>query len=135
MALFGWNDIYSVNVVEIDRQHKKLIELMNELHNAMLKGQTKDILGRVIEELIAYTSYHFATEEKYFDQFDYPETTTHKNEHNDFIKKITDFKQDFGEGRLFLSTHIMNFLKDWLINHIQGSDKKYSSLFNEKGLE
>ena len=85
--------------------------------------------------LISYTATHFKTEEKYFDQFGYPETDSHKKEHAAFVKKVTDFKDGFEKGKLGLSVEILNFLSDWLKNHIKKTDMKYSQFFNEKGLK
>lgn len=135
MALINWSDSMSVRVAEVDKQHQKLIALINELHDAMRAKKGKEVLGKVIDGLIHYTKTHFSYEEKYFDQFNYPETTTHKKEHNGFVKKVVDFKQGFDDGRTFLSIEITTFLKDWLLKHIQGTDKRYSSFFNEKGLK
>ncbi len=135
MSYFDWNDSFSVNVVEFDQQHKKLVEMINDLGEAMKQGKGKDVLGKIINGLITYTETHFASEEKYFDQLNYPETATHKKEHKELAKKVADFEQGFEEGRIHLSMEIMVFLKDWLVEHIQGTDKKYSSFFNEKGLK
>ena len=134
MDLIEWDDTLSVNVAEIDRQHKKLVAMINELHAAMRERRTKDVLGKIIDGMITYAETHFATEEKYFDQFNYPGTTTHKKEHKYFIKKVNEFKQSFDADRLMLSIDVIDFLKEWLVTHIQGSDKKYSSFFNKKGL-
>ena len=114
MALIKWNDSFSVNVAEIDQQHQKLVSMINGL--------------------ISYTATHFKTEERYFTQFGYPETDSHKKEHAAFVQKVSDFKDGFEEGKLSLSIEVMNFLSDWLQNHIKGTDKKYSQFFNEKGL-
>ncbi len=135
MALFNWDSKLSVNVEEIDAQHKKLVQMINELNDAMKDRKSKEILNNIIHGLIEYTGSHFLTEEKYFDEFEYPEASVHKKEHNDFVKKVSKFENDFNEGRLLLSIDIMEFLKDWLVNHIQGSDKKYTTLFNENGLK
>ena len=135
MSLIKWDNNYSVNVSEFDNQHQKLVEMINELNDAMREGKAKDVLGKIIDGLLDYTGVHFSNEEKYFAQFVYPDTFSHKKEHNDFVKKVTEFKQGFDNGRLMLSMEIMNFLTDWLINHIQKSDKKYSSFFNGKGLK
>lgn len=135
MAFIKWDDSLSVNVKEIDEQHKKLVDLINKLTDAMSAGKAKQILGNILNELASYTVIHFKTEEKYFDKFKYPFTISHKKEHNDFIKKINDFKRDFESGKALLSVEIMKFLKDWLIKHIKGSDKKYSEFFNKHGLK
>ncbi len=134
MALIQWDDSFSVKVNEIDLQHKKLISMINELNDAMKDGKGKDVLGKTVSGLINYTSTHFNTEEKYFDQFGYPETINHKNEHSAFVQKVSQFKDGFQKGKLGLSIEVMNFLSDWLKNHIKGSDMKYSQFFNENGL-
>jgi hemerythrin-like metal-binding protein len=124
-----------VNVAEIDQQHQKLAALINQLNEAMSQGKGKEVTGKILTELINYTSSHFALEEKYFDKFAYPETLTHKKAHAELVKKVVEFQEGFNKGSLTLSLELMRFLKDWLIVHIQGTDKKYSAFFNEKGLK
>ncbi len=134
MALFSWNDSYSVKVTELDNQHKKLIDIINELHQAMLDKKAKDALEKIIGELMNYTINHFSFEEKYFAQYSFPGEAAHKKEHKNFLDKVTQFGKDFDEGKLMLSMEILNFLKEWLVNHIKGTDQNYSDFFNEKGL-
>lgn len=135
MALITWDDTLSVNVAEIDRQHRKLIEIINELNEAMKAGKGKEVLTRIIGGLASYTVTHFKTEEVYFDRFGYSETDVHKKEHTAFVEKVTDFKKKFETRNLFLTIEVMNFLSDWLKNHIMGTDKNYSQFFNENGLK
>ncbi len=135
MALAHWNDSFSVNVLEIDLQHKKLISMINELDEAMRRGEGKNILGKIVDHLINYAGTHFKTEEKYFAQFEYPDANKHKQEHAAFVQKVTDFKVGFNERRLSLTIEVMNFLSDWLKRHIMESDKQYGRFFNEKGLK
>lgn len=134
MAYLAWDEKYSVSVKEIDSQHQKLIDLVNELHEAMKQGKGKDIMSQVLQTLIDYTATHFGTEEKYMIAFKYPQFTQHKLEHENFVKKVLDFQKDYNSGKLALTIDIMNFLKDWLVSHIQGTDKKFGPFFNEKGL-
>jgi hemerythrin len=135
MALIQWNDTFSVKVAEIDQQHQKLVSMINELNDAMKQGKGKDALSKIINGLVSYTVTHFNTEEKYFARFGYPETDSHKKEHAAFVKKVSEFKDGFEKGKISLSIEVMNFLSDWLKNHINGTDKKYSQFFNEKGLK
>jgi hemerythrin len=135
MALIKWDDSFSVKVAEIDRQHQKLISMINELNDAMKQGKGKDILGKIVNGLISYTATHFKTEENYFERFGYPDADQHKKEHIAFVQKVSDFKDGFEKGKLSLSIEVMNFLSDWLQNHIKGTDKKYSQFFNGKGLK
>lgn len=134
MTLIFWSDSFSVNVAEIDQQHKKLVTMINELGDAMKQRKGKDVVGKIVNDMISYTSIHFKTEEKYFDRFGYPETDHHKKEHGAFVQRVSDFKEGFENGKITLSIEVMDFLCDWLQDHIKGSDKKYSQFFNEKGL-
>jgi hemerythrin len=135
MAFIQWDSSFTVNVAEIDMQHQKLVTMINDLNDAMKQGKGKDALSRIIEELFNYAGSHFATEEKYFDKFGYPAAASHKLEHKNFVKKVSEFKNSFDRGQLTLTIEVMNFLKDWLRSHIKGVDKKYVPFFNEKGLK
>jgi hemerythrin-like metal-binding protein len=134
MAFIKWNDALSVKVGEIDGQHQKLIALINQLHDAMTQGKGKDVVSSIVKGLVGYAGSHFAVEERYFDKFNYPDAANHKQEHAAFVQKISDFQDKFNKGGLTLTLEVMNFLKDWLVKHIQGTDQKYSAFFNEKGL-
>lgn len=126
MAYLNWNDSMSVNVPAIDGQHRQLVDLINQLHDAMSQGQGHTVLADIISGLIDYTNLHFAAEEAYFDASAYPGGAEHKAQHEAFVAKATDFKNGFDEGRLMLTLDIMDFLGDWLVDHIQGSDAAYA---------
>ncbi|MCC6932951.1 MAG: hemerythrin family protein [Deltaproteobacteria bacterium] len=135
MAFMQWSDALSVGIKEIDNQHAQLVALINKLHEAMRSGKTKEALSEILKELISYTGNHFATEEKYFDQFKYEATATHKIEHKKLVQQVLDFQKQFESGKISLSIDIMNFLGDWLKNHIQGTDKKYIACFQKNGVK
>ena len=134
MALITWDNNLSVEVAEIDEQHRNLITMINQLHDAMRQGKGKAVLQSVLDELISYTGSHFATEERYFDKYGYSEAREHISEHAAFVRKVSDFKEGFESGKFGVSIEVMSFLSDWLKNHIKGSDKRYTMLFNERGL-
>ncbi len=134
MTLIDWDESMSVHVAEIDQQHKRLIAIINDLFDAMTEGKGKDALEEIVNGLISYTQLHFKTEEQYFDRFGYPDSSSHKIEHADFIQKISSFKEGVDRRQLGLSSEVLNFLSGWLKNHILKTDKKYSVYFNEKGL-
>lgn len=134
MTFMKWSTNLSVNVAEIDSQHQQLVNFINDLSDSMKKGKGKEILAEIISGLVFYAKSHFTTEEKYFDRFGYPEAFSHKQEHRMFVEKVTQFKKDFDEGNQLVSIPVLSFLRDWLVNHINASDIKYSRFFNENGL-
>ena len=134
MELVQWKESLSVNVTEIDGQHKTLVSMINYLHSSMKRGDGKLAVGEVVNGLIKYSDSHFATEERYFDQFGYPEAASHKQEHTLFSQKVLEFKPEVEKGNVVLAIQVILFLSDWLQNHIKECDKKYSQFFNAKGL-
>jgi hemerythrin len=134
MALFNWSNEYSVNIKEIDEQHKVLISLINELHDKMKVGKAKEVLGDILDKLIDYTVYHFKHEENLFASNGYPDSNIHKTVHVGLVQQVKEIKKNFEGGKVVLSMEVMNFLKGWLGNHILGTDKKYSSYLNSKGV-
>ena len=134
MALATWDDNLSVNVAELDLQHKQLIRMINDLHEAMRNKKGKAALDKIINTMIDYAARHFSLEEKYFRQFGYPEAAAHKTEHDQFIERVGQFKSDFEAGKLTLTIEVMNFLRDWLLHHIKCTDGQYGTFLNEQGL-
>lgn len=135
MPLIKWDASFSVNVAEIDNQHQKLVSLINQLDAAMRQGKGREVLDKTIAELITYALTHFKTEETYFEKFGYPDKDDHIKEHREFSQKVAAFKKGMDERRLGLTIEVMDFLSNWLTNHIKGTDKKYSLFFNEQGLK
>jgi hemerythrin len=134
MAFINWDESLSVNVREIDEQHKKLVGMINKLHSAMIEGKGNDILDNIISEMVNYVKIHFFTEEKYFDMFHYEEAEPHKVEHAFFTQKVEEFKEGFEKGLMYVTLDVLNFLTNWLTTHLMGCDKKYVKCFNENGL-
>jgi hemerythrin len=135
MTFITWTDSFSVKVAEIDTQHKKLIDMINKLYDAMKVGKSKDVMGEILNNLLSYTDTHFKTEEKYFDLYKYPEKENHKAKHKQFVETVTKFKKDFDSGNSIISLEVMNFQKDWWTKHINGTDKEYAKYFNDHGLK
>jgi len=134
MSIIQWDESLSVKVKEIDAQHQKLINLLNELFDAMRVGKGNQILGGILHSLVTYTQTHFKNEEMYFDKFQYPDAVAHKAEHKKLVEKTMKFKTDFEAGKVGISIPLMDFLSNWLKDHIKGTDKKYGPFFNQNGL-
>ncbi len=132
--LFPWSDTYSVKIGIIDAQHKVLVDLINELHHAMITRTGKEQLGKILSNLIKYTQGHFKAEEGILQSNQYPDFINHKAEHERFTKRVLDFQSKFQRNEIGLTIEVMDFLKDWLIKHIMGVDKKYTPFLNSKGV-
>jgi len=134
MSLIAWRSDFSVGVTQVDEQHRKLIDLLNTLFDAMKRGKGRDLLGGVLKELIDYTVYHFNTEEQLFEKYDYPEFKQHKREHDAFTQKVIDFNVAYTSGQKTITIDVLDFLTEWLRNHILQSDKKFGPFLRNKGV-
>ncbi len=135
MALITWSNMLSTGVSEQDAQHKKLIDLINQLNDAMQAGHGADVLGKVLNELVNYTVFHFGYEEKLMAQHKYEDSPAHKAEHAKFVQTAGDLKKKFDSGNAVISVEIMNFLRDWLTSHIMKTDKKLGQALNKLGVK
>ncbi len=129
-----WTEDMLVHIEKIDHQHQKLLSILNDLNEAMLQGKDKEMLSDIIAHLADYTFYHFMTEEKYFEEYEYPESDSHKFEHQYFAEEVTRFRNQFDQGRRDLSEDIILFLKGWVFNHVRKIDQKYSPFLNARGV-
>ena len=134
MALLAWKDAYSVKIKEIDDQHKKLIDMINELNDAMSQGKAKEVLGAILDKLVTYAASHFALEERLFQTHGYEGYQEHKAKHEKMTAKVLDLQRQYNSGQAAMTIEVMNFLKNWLDKHIIGTDMKYSAFLNSKGV-
>ncbi|BCO07785.1 hypothetical protein GF1_01610 [Desulfolithobacter dissulfuricans] len=132
-TIFAWSSALSVGIETIDNQHKKLVDLINRLYRAVINGENRTVSGEILDELVNYTATHFQTEERLFDQYGYSETKQHKNVHEKLVKQVVEFQQQFHAGAE-LDMSLLEFLKDWLVNHIMKTDKRYSSFLRQHGV-
>ncbi|MBU4394917.1 MAG: bacteriohemerythrin, partial [Proteobacteria bacterium] len=133
--LMPWSSNLSVNIKLIDDQHKKLVGIINELHKAMKLKKSNNAMGAILDRLADYTVTHFATEEKLFAKYGYPEEKAHVELHRKLVAQVVDIQQKFKSGDAMISMELMSFLKDWLVKHIQGTDKKYSTFLRGHGVK
>jgi len=135
MALIQWDQKYETGIKQFDEHHQKLVDLINKLYDAMRAGQGNSILASVFNELIAYTQYHFSAEEKLFKETKYIAAATHIREHQKLVEKVTELKTQFDQGKMGITSQTLNFLRDWIVNHIQKSDKGYVLHFKKYGIK
>ncbi len=135
MALFTWNDSFNVNIKLFDSQHKQLFDLINQLHDSMMVGKGKEIMGDVLKSLLTYTKTHFAEEERQLKTHNYGDYDRQVKEHAIFVQQIADLQKKHAEGNAAITQSTLNFLRDWLLKHINVEDKKYSQYMNSKGLK
>jgi len=133
VALLNWSTKYSVGVQSMDTQHKVLFGMLNDLHEAMMKGQAQNVSDPLLRKLVSYTHDHFSAEEAMMASTGYQGIAQHRIEHRDLIKQVDEFASRCERGESNLNLQLLNFLRNWLTNHIQQEDQKYGPWANEHG--
>ena len=132
---FVWTDRYSVQVDVLDDHHKKLFDLMNRLHVALLERRGKEVIGEVLNELLEYTVYHFGEEETLMEKAGCPGLNAQKSAHEEFISTLREYKEKHEKGfGAFITTSVMVTLNDWLVSHIGRMDKLYGEPMHQAGI-
>ncbi len=124
MMACSWTEDLVTGDAMMDRDHRYMVGLIGKLHDAAESGKGRTIIALVFEELISYTASHFGREEKLMREIRYPDFARHKVEHDELVAEVAALKRDFDCGKLELSSEIFLGLADWLLRHIEASDKR-----------
>jgi len=130
-----WDSSFATNVSRFDSEHQSLFTMVNDLYDAMQQKRSREAVGSVLVGLINYTAKHFAAEEEAMTRTSYPEFNAHKREHEKLVEQALGLKGKFEAGETLHTQSVIEFLQNWLINHIQGVDKRYGSHLNKNGIK
>lgn len=134
MPILEWKDAYSIGNAKIDSEHMKLVEMINTAHASVDSKTSNRDVEKLVDAMVEYAKTHFATEEKYMAEYNYPDTANHKNEHWQFVTNISK-EVPFADGPILPGTvKILSFLADWLVKHMMGTDRKLGEFLQEKGV-
>jgi hemerythrin len=133
MKRIEWTEDLRVNIGEIDAQHQRIITMIQTLDAAWRRGD-RSVLLDVLRELVDYTREHFAAEEKYMDRFLYDGYDAHVEQHMECSLKATEFYGEYLGGNEDLMEEVLEYLTQWFLNHISGTDKKLGAYLNGQGV-
>ena len=126
-VFFKWSSDYNVNIKTIDSQHQELVRILNHLFIAVSKREGDKVIAGILDALTDYTKTHFALEERLMQQAKYKELESHKLEHRKLIAELDRLCKKHLVEEKPIYFEMLAFLKNWLKEHIQGVDKKYST--------
>jgi hemerythrin len=132
--MIKWENRFSVNVSKIDEEHKFFILIINKVIVAKQENNKREIISDALNEMTAYALSHFKSEEAYMLDVNGPEYQQHKKEHNEFLKTTVGFCKRVMNRENNIIDNLCEFLEQWLVEHIQGTDKKFTECFNKNGI-
>ncbi|MFT4300274.1 MAG: bacteriohemerythrin, partial [Desulfovibrio sp.] len=130
-----WTPKLDLHVTMVDKQHRLLVDYINELYTAMAHNRTTDELQAILHKLRDYTATHFADEERLFTSTSYLGAAEHVKIHRKFVAKLDEVEEQLKSGTATVSMDLLTFLKDWLVQHIMGTDPTYVPYLRKEDLE
>lgn len=130
MAFPEWDESMALHLPTIDSQHKQMIGWIKSLNDAVRKGEGATVIDDVLQKLTSYVHQHFSEEERLMLSHNFPDFASHRTEHDFFVTKLKDMHTDVENGEE-LSIKTLDFLINWTISHIMGTDQKYGSFIRE----
>jgi methyl-accepting chemotaxis protein/hemerythrin len=130
MAFPEWDESMALHIPAIDSQHKQLIGWIKALNDAVQKGEGAQVIDDVLQKLVSYVQEHFSDEEHLMLSHNFPGFMSHRQEHDFFVTRLMDMHNDIESGEE-LSNKTRDFLIDWLISHIKGTDQIYGRFIRE----
>lgn len=129
-----WSNELSMGIEEIDNQHQVLVDLLNQIHDAIQHHHGMEATRSIVTKLEEYTRVHFAVEESLMRILHYPQYEPHKKEHDKLIKQLDELREKLETGKASISFELAHFLKVWLTKHIMDVDKAYAPHFMAQGI-
>ena len=123
MAYFEWADDMVIDNGQIDAEHRKLVDLVNELHTATSQGNGQSVVADLLERLIADTAEHLRHEEMQMQQAEFPGLENHRIGHEHFVDDLRALKAKLDAGSITVASQLSTLLRDWLSLHIRRGDK------------
>jgi len=133
--VIAWNPSFSVDIQEIDEQHKNFFAIIHRIYQVIESGSPEEESLSLLSQLGGYAHYHLSTEEEYFIKFHYEGKEGHILAHDAFREKIKKMTERYRAGQKDILPKVADFTQDWLSNHILSSDKEYMQCFHEHGLK
>lgn len=119
-----WNAAFETGHPPIDTEHRRLVAILNDLADAVETGRGEAVLAAVLTRLHQYCSHHFANEEAYMETVGYEHIEHHRKLHTHLAETVAAYQHRLEIGERIRPIEILNFLSDWLVNHIQKEDMK-----------
>lgn len=132
MAYFEWAEDMIIDHGAIDEDHKKLVDLVNELHTATSVGKGHEVIEKIMMDLMTYTKEHLQREEQIMASINFPNLERHKLGHQQFSEKLTTLQAQFEAGSIIVASQLSTVLRDWLSLHIRRSDKEIKVFLQKK---
>ncbi len=130
-----WKPEYTVGVEVLDLDHQKLLTLLNQFNTAYDYAMSEEFERQALKELLDYTIYHFDREEKMMAECNYPDLEPHKKQHQTMINEIRKVEAKYNKEGHEALDEVSDFLTNWLINHINHTDKDYTQHMNNNGIK
>jgi len=134
IPIFQWREEFGTNIDEIDDDHKELFKKANQLYEAIHLNEKRSVLEETLDFLIRYTEEHFSREEQLMEKYNFPETEAHKEMHQRLMDEVLEIKKSYRVREIEMDREFVNFLKDWIINHILTEDRKCGPFLLGKGV-
>ena len=118
-----WSDAIATGHLATDNQHKMLIDIINELAEAIETKQTDLKMRKILNLLQYYTEWHFEREELCMIRTKCPMGEKNKAAHCVFMARLKKFQEEYKSNpSVDFAERVYKELVNWLVLHIQGID-------------
>ncbi len=133
-GVIDWQPAYNLDIETIDKQHRMLVSIIQQLQEAMLEGRVREVVAPLFAAMNQYTKFHFQYEEQILKKHGYPGLDSHCAQHADLVEQLKDLEKKYASGELSAGAPVMQFLRNWLLDHIGEHDRAYAGFLREKGV-
>ena len=134
MEFIDWENAFSVGVQSIDKQHKNIFNIINELQDSINQAKPRSVINEIMIRLTVYTEMNFIYEERLFKKYGYEQGEEHKRQHDELSHKITHLQKKYLTANQYAEEEILAFVQSEISNHIQLCDMEYVPFMSAIGI-
>jgi hemerythrin len=128
--IMEWSPQYEVGIRFMDGQHRQMLDLVNRVVEGAYQGKELEDLVAVLRDLVRLTEHHFNAEESRMAEFG-ADADDHRSEHRDLVESLRFFTDRLDADKVGKCSV---FLRDWLLRHIESTDRKFAAFLRERGV-
>jgi len=132
MPVITWKECYETKIISLDKEHQRLVELINQLYEAIRQKRSEEVMLPIFDQLLDYTKQHFAHEEEVLEEYSYPDLEQQREQHRKLTEQVSVYRQQLASENMPEAKEIMNFLRTWLLQHIVEYDLQYGPYLDSR---
>lgn len=128
MAYFDWDPAHDTGIGDIDGDHHRLVDGLNEIHDLIASGAPAAAIGDALADFHTAAEAHFALEERILEDERHPELAARRHTHCRLLDQVRDIMDAHEAGEFGPGERLPETLRLWLSEAIDMDSRLFAQM-------